>query len=262
MVLYNSFSNIYDYRNLSHNENQVNENICIECDNNIINENDNDNDNDNDNENENENDYDNDNENDNIVISIKKALECIICLNIATLPVHPVCCIESKSMSPACLKCVREYLQLNKPIRLRSTIIKSWTGCGCDINTTLYGASSYYKHTFELDSIRNIVGTSKCFNEGCNAEFSTCSELRKHLIGPTDDKLYGICQEALIKCSLCNYFDKRKIILGKHYINNHLTINCNVCNLLIPYTIINDHYKLHKNQLKKLKNYIENIKLE
>ena len=86
--------------------------------------------------------------------------------------------------------------------------------------------------------------TSKCFNEGCNAEFSTSSELRKHIIGPTDDKLYGICQEALIKCSLCNYFDKRKIILGKHYINNHLTINCNVCNLLIPYTIINDHYKL------------------
>ena len=252
MRLYNNFSykNLINTENLENLENLENieqeepileentENICNDCDNNLI------------------------DENENIIMSIKKALECTICLNVCTLPVHPVCCIESKSMSPACLKCVREYLQLNKPIRLRSTIIKSWNGCGCDIYTNLYGAGSYYKHTFELDSIRNIIGTSNCFNEGCNAEFSTGSELRKHLNGPTDDKIYGICKEAFIKCSLCEYFDKRKIILGKHYINNHLTINCHVCNSLIPYLLIDEHYKLHKNQLKKLKNCIDNIKIE
>ena len=216
MVLFNNFSNRNNYRNLFYNINEENkesensenkesensenkelENICNDCDNDIISEN---------------------VVNENIVnklmiISIKKALECTICLNVSTLPVHPVCCINSKSMSPACLKCVRDYLQLNKPIHLRSTIIKSWNGCGCDIYTNLYGAGSYYKHTFELDSVRNIIGKSKCFNEGCNAEFSTGSELRKHLNGPTDDKLFGICQEAFIKCTLCNYFDKRRIIL-------------------------------------------------
>ena len=183
---------------------------------------------------------------------IKKSLECSICLNVATLPVHPVCCLSSRSMPPGCLSCVRNYFQLNKPIRYRQNEMKGWNGCGCTVDTHAIGSSAYYKHSFELDNIRNIIGKSICYHEDCNAEFSTCAELRRHLNGSaTKDDIHGNCQEAFTRCNYCNYHGKRRQVEGEHFDNFHFSILCNICNRNVFKKNLQNHYEAHLLQLKE-----------
>ena len=52
---------------------------------------------------------------------VKQSITCSICMDIATLPVHSTCCENAKSTPPACLICVRSYLQLNEPYQRRTT---------------------------------------------------------------------------------------------------------------------------------------------
>ena len=85
------------------------------------------------------------------VSNIIDSLKCQICLDVVTLPVHGKCCVNSKMSKPACLACVRNYLQLNIPISNREALFKkSWTGCGCELPIkSKVQASYFYEHTNE-----------------------------------------------------------------------------------------------------------------
>ena len=47
------------------------------------------------------------------ISSLKDVLKCMICHDMATIPVHLNCCENSKG-NPGCLLCVRKYLKLNE----------------------------------------------------------------------------------------------------------------------------------------------------
>lgn len=192
---------------------------------------------------------------------IKKALECGICTEVANLPVKGVCCTNAKSLPPGCLNCVRTFYDLNKPLHQRGYQKKGWAGCGCNINLRNKYSKFYYEHCIELDSIRNIIGKSKCFHEECGLEFDTCAELRRHLDGSsTPNDINGNCQEAITKCNFpnCNYYNKRKIINGEHYERFHKYIACDVCNLNIERANLISHYNNHAEKLKLLYKKLKN----
>lgn len=191
--------------------------------------------------------------------AIKKAVECNMCGDIATLPVKGVCCSNTKTLPPGCLTCVREYYELNKKPDERSTKMKmSWSGCGCSINLRNNGADFYYTHCYELDQIINILGKSRCYHPECNKEFETCAELRRHLNGTArkDDK-HGNCPEAFTKCKYCGEFDRRKIIEGEHYKKFHATIMCNVCKMSINFSDAINHYNMHNSEIREFKQKIK-----
>tara|TARA_Y100000389_G_scaffold152744_1_gene152816 strand:+ start:9471 stop:10061 length:591 start_codon:yes stop_codon:yes gene_type:complete len=190
---------------------------------------------------------------------IKKVLECNMCGDIATLPVKGICCDNTKSLPPGCLLCVREYYELNKKPHERSTNQKmSWSGCGCSINLRNSRCDFYYKHCYELDQIRNILGKSNCYHVECNKEFETCAELRRHLNGTAlENDKHGNCPEAFTKCKYCNIFDKRKIIEGEHYKQFHAFIVCNVCKLSISFSDAKNHYNIHNSEIKEFKKKIK-----
>ncbi len=198
----------------------------------------------------------------NIMISsnnndIKEALTCGICQDIVTLPVHGLCCEKAKSVSPACLSCVRKYCQLDKPPLKRSSYIKSWGGCGCNLFLQNKISSLIYTHTFQLDMVRNLLGQSICFHEECGALCETVAELRRHITGTSNssDK-NGDCLEAITKCKYCNFYGKRKYVNNEHYEKMHSTVKCSVCNINILKNSIRLHYNLHKEQMSKLKDMV------
>ena len=177
---------------------------------------------------------------------LKQSLTCCICMEVATLPVHSTCCVDANSRPPACMKCVRAYLELNKPFHERPYNKKSWNGCGCTINVR-QRADNIYKHTVQLDAIRNLLGPSVCHHEGCKEEFSTTAELRRHLSGtarPTD-KITN-CQYAKTKCKHCNFFGVRHIVEGEHYREYHHTVFCPFCNMDIGVANAKQHYEKHE----------------
>ena len=187
---------------------------------------------------------------------IKKALECGICTEIATLPVKGVCCKNAKSLPPGCLNCVRTFYELNKPLQNRNYEKKGWAGCGCNINLRNKSCKYFYEHCLELDSIRNIIGKSKCFHEECGLVFDTCAELRRHLDGTSSSNdTHGNCPEAITKCKFpnCNYHNKRKIVEGEHYERFHKYIVCDVCNLKVERINLVHHYNNHVDKLKLLR---------
>ena len=108
--------------------------------------------------------------------SIKQSLTCNICQDIVTLPVHSKCCEASQNMSPACMSCVRNYCDLNKPINQRIIYRKSWNGCGCDIyckNPTYLIYSQNFKNLnfieiflaeFFLSIKRTFLCSNHCYN--------------------------------------------------------------------------------------------------
>ena len=61
-----------------------------------------------------------------IMEELKNSLTCCICMEVATLPVHSLCCESAKPMPPACMTCVRSYLGLNNPFNSRPYSKKSW----------------------------------------------------------------------------------------------------------------------------------------
>ena len=190
---------------------------------------------------------------------IKKVLECNMCGDIANLPVKGICCNNTKSLPPGCLNCVRDYYELNKKPHQRSSSFKmSWSGCGCSIDLKNSSADFYYKHCYELDQIRNILGKSVCHHPECNKEFDTCAELRRHLNGSAlENDKYGNCLEAFTKCKYCNVFDKRKIIEGEHFIKYHKSFTCKVCNSSVIVANLTEHYNKHCKDLKEFKNEIK-----
>ena len=196
---------------------------------------------------------------------IKESLTCNICQDIVTLPVHSKCCQSSQNMSPACMSCVRNYCDLNKPLHQRKEYKKSWNGCGCNINCK-NRANSIYNHTIQLDMIRNSLGSSMCHNKECNKSFDSCAALRRHLTGTSKDTdKHGNCMYAYMKCKYCNFYDKRIIVEGIHFKNYHCKTFCSLCNKYIINSCLKDHYYLHKIQMKELKaivNDIENTTLE
>lgn len=196
--------------------------------------------------------------------SLKEALTCGICYDIATLPVHPVCCENAKSMSPGCLTCVRGYYELNKPINNRSKYSKkSYNGCGCNIDIRKNYSANYYSHTTQLDMVRNLLGPSICPNEGCNVSCATTAELRRHLNGSvTVGDKYGACMKAFTRCNHCNFYGKRELVEGEHYKQKHVYIECNICYAKIQYNKIVDHYYEHKASLTILKNKLELLGLK
>lgn len=196
--------------------------------------------------------------------NLKEALTCSICQDIATLPVHPVCCENAKSMSPGCLSCVRSYYELNKSINNRSRYSKkSYNGCGCTIDICNKYVTNYYCHTTQLDMVRNLLGPSKCPNEGCDVSCCTTAELRRHLNGNiTPSDKYPACAKAYTRCKYCNFYGKREIIEGQHYSEKHACIECNICWNKIRQNKILQHYHEHKNSLNVLKNKLEALGLK
>ena len=192
---------------------------------------------------------------------IKQALICNICQEVCTLPVHPECCDIAKTMSPGCLSCVRKYYQLNRPATQREFVIKSWTGCGCDIYlSSTIRSYNLYTHTTQLDMIRNSLGPSICFNEGCGLSFETSAELRRHLNGAaTINDKHGNCPESVTKCKFCHLFGKRRFIEGSHYIKEHTTIRCDICNTFITRVNLLEHYNRHKKELEDFSNKIQDL---
>ena len=195
--------------------------------------------------------------------SIKDALTCGICQDIVTLPVHPVCCERAKSMAPGCLNCVRRYYELNKNPKYRSGIKKSWVGCGCNINLVYLNniSSNYYKHTIELDIVRNVLGPSICHNEECGASCETAAELRRHLNGTakSTDK-NGNCAYAITKCKYCNVHGMRHFIEGKHYDDVHRTFRCTWCGTDINIKNIDYHYNTHVADVERFKKNLNILK--
>lgn len=187
---------------------------------------------------------------------LKTALTCCICMEVSTLPVHSVCCESAKSLPPACMTCVRSYLDLNQPFRNRHTTKKSWSGCGCNINPR-QKASNLYTHTVQLDSIRNLIGPSICHHEQCKAACSTAAELRRHLNGTTKQSdNTSNCQYATTKCLHCEFIGVRNVVEGEHFKEFHDTVFCPLCSLHIRLSVISKHYKGHVNAMNSL---LENI---
>lgn len=190
--------------------------------------------------------------------SLKEALTCSICQDIATLPVHPVCCENAKSMSPGCLTCVRSYYELNKPINSRSRHLKkSYNGCGCNIDISNKYGTNYYCHTIQLDMVRNLVGPSNCPNEGCNVSCSTTAELRRHLNGSaTPSDKYPACAKAFTQCKHCRFYGRREIVEGEHYNEKHSYIHCIVCCKEVMRKNVLQHYNNHKRDICLFKDTI------
>ena len=192
--------------------------------------------------------------------AVKDTLICLICNEISTLPVHGVCCETSKSLQPACLSCVKQYCDLNNlPHLRRAKTIKSWSSCGCELDLTKSCYKDFYRHTIELEKIRNIFGPSKCPHELCQHIFETSAELRRHLNGNVKSSdNFKSCLEEICKCKYCNLFAKRKIIEGVHFYDEHASIYCDVCQKYINYSMVEQHYKMHQTQLENFDYSIKN----
>lgn len=185
---------------------------------------------------------------------LKATLTCCICMELVTLPVHPTCCDSATSLSPACLICVRSYLKLNESCRNRDYSKKSWNGCGCTIYPQTRNHKTY-KHTTQLDSIRNLLGPSICPHELCKAKCETTSELRRHLNGTSKNSdSHGNCQYAMTRCKHCDYYGIRHDVDGHHYQEFHVSVVCSLCAEPITMRNAKDHYENHVRSLKYLKN--------
>ena len=186
---------------------------------------------------------------------LQNAFQCPICMEPATLPVQLTCCNKSRSR-PACLKCLRSYLKLNSRQRNVDEIeeFKSINGCGCTVTTQYRGTSSIlvasaaenkksheiYRHAKDLWMIRDLLGKSKCPNEGCGVEFDTTAELHRHMNGTheTNNCILSYC-----KCEVpgCNFFGIRKDVEGHHKKMVHDFTACHVC----QQPVRNSNYKYH-----------------
>lgn len=193
---------------------------------------------------------------------IRETLKCPICHEMVTLPVHAMCCETAKQMPAACLSCVRKYYELNSHPNKRTFSKRSWGGCGCTVylKNKIY-SQSYYSHTLQLDMMRNLFGPSRCPNEGCNVECQTSAELRRHMNGKiTPNDQNPACQEALCKCQYCGFFGKRRVVNGEHYITNHSSVYCRICDRRVAFRDAEYHYNYHVKHLQDYKTEYIKIK--
>ena len=186
---------------------------------------------------------------------LQNALQCPICMEPATLPVQLICCNKSRSR-PACLKCLRLYLKLDKRTRNVDEIEEfiSINGCGCHVTTQYRGTMSIhirnaaenkksndmYRHAKDLWMIRDLLGKSKCPNEGCDNEFDTTAELQRHMQGTHETNK---CNLSYCKCEIpgCNFFGIRKDVENIHKKLVHDFTACHVC----QQPVRNSNYKYH-----------------
>ena len=191
----------------------------------------------------------------NVPQQLIEALTCCICQEVTTLPVHGTCCQRAKSLQPACLCCVRKWYQQNRVPSQRSTSVKSFGGCGCEVY--LNGNNKLYEHSVQLDMVRNLVGQSVCFHERCGARFDTCEELRRHVQGrATKTDKFGNCQEAITKCPHCSFFGKRCIVERSHYQEHHKKVFCTMCKSYVYANLIKAHFSQHVKELHQEKREI------
>lgn len=186
---------------------------------------------------------------------IQNAMQCPICMDVATLPVQLICCNKTRSR-PACLKCMRTYLKLDKRKRYVDEIeqFKSLNGCDCFVTTQYRGTQcllientvenkkshEIYRHAKDLWMIRDLLGKSKCPNKGCGCEFDTTAELQRHMNGSHET---NNCILSFVKCPVpgCNHFGIRKDVEGSHKRMVHDFTVCHVC----QHPIRNSNYKYH-----------------
>ena len=194
---------------------------------------------------------------------IRETLTCSICHDLVTLPVHAMCCEQAKQMNPACLSCVRRYYGLNSPPSERDQHKKSWGGCGCDVYPrNRQPTSALYTHTTQLDMMRNLFGPSKCTNEGCNVECRTSAELRRHLNGNVSSSdTNPPCPKAITRCHLCNFFGKRELVKGDHYLEYHSQIYCRICDRRVAFKDADYHYNQHVKHLYDFRQDLNSVKL-
>ena len=195
--------------------------------------------------------------------AIRESLRCSICHEQACNPVKPTCCESAKSLAPSCLRCVREYCQLNRRPSDRPYHLKSWVGCGCSINpqNVRQRTNPIYSYTKEYDILINTLGPSVCPN--CGVELGTVEELRRHLSGTaTPGDKHGNCMEAMTCCQEpgCKVFGKRSFILGEHKKKEHSYFVCPICTwqnnsypTKIKAHLYDSHFKIHQAQFNKLK---------
>ena len=67
---------------------------------------------------------------------------------------------------------------------------------------------------------------------------------------------HGNCPESITKCKFCHLSGKRRFIEGFHYIKEHTTVRCDICNTFITRVDLLAHYNKHK---KELENFSEKI---
>jgi hypothetical protein len=183
---------------------------------------------------------------------LKESLTCSICMEVATLPVHAMCCENTKSLPPACFNCVYTYLQLNQPQTERPCRKMSWSGCGCYINVR-QKSNLIFSHTVQLDTIRNLIGPSFCPHEECKAKFSTTAELRRHINGTSREKAREFnCQYVMTRCKYCDFYDVRHVVEGSHYEEKHNTVYCPICNQYLKLKCAKEHYNRHVQFMKTL----------
>ena len=184
------------------------------------------------------------------------ALQCTICMDVSTLPVHVLCNCDMRSR-PTCLKCMRNYLKLNEKAAQEKNVfkIKSPSGCKCFIQTQYYDkfkqcyqkVSSYklYKHTKELWSIRDILSLSECPNN-CQ-KMCISAELHRHI--------QNDCPNSIIHCNIdnCSFIGPRHIVECNHKEECHANkyAYCHVC----------DNNVLHKNYVHHIHEHVMRFKM-
>mgnify|MGYP004339180175 FL=1 len=113
-----------------------------------------------------------------------------------------------------------------------------------------------YNHTTQLDMIRNALGPSICYN--CGVACETAAELRRHLTGvSTPNDKHGNCSEAITKCNYCGFFGKRRVVNGEHFVTNHSSVYCRICDRRVAFRDAEYHYNHH---VKHLQDYLTEYK--
>lgn len=148
---------------------------------------------------------------------------CKICFELCRIPVHPKfpCCTNSgfgrKDVLDCCnyiccLRCIRSYLQLNKPKSRRSNNVKCLVGYG-RLNLQNSNASSYSISAAALQIINDYSEKWECeykdhqINNSCNNTFDSQHNLLRHIRND--------CDYSNTKCSSCHYINTR-INVRKH----------------------------------------------
>lgn len=185
--------------------------------------------------------------NEKVISDIRDALTCQICQGIANIPVLSICCDSARRSHPMCLKCARNYFELNQPINDRPYNVKSLCGAGCDINPRARGP--HYVHAEWLYRIRDAcnvlepITCQNCEENNDSNEFNTTAEARRHLNGSSlDTDEQGNCPYAITKCPHCPVRGVRREIEVGHFNNcPQFTTECHYCHEVVIQRNLEQH---------------------
>lgn len=183
---------------------------------------------------------------------VKNNLQCIICADILKVPVMIITFNEHghncNSHHRLCLKCCRNYFQLNTSRKKRDNNKKCLWCNSCFVNPQLLDSSKTYiidKLLMEqIDMYKNMLNLEDYLCE-CEQKFSTQEILYNH-------QKYE-CIECVINCPKhCGYMNKRKNI--EHHLNNQCTKNIISCPICKNYNCLRKEiniFKIHYIQCKE-----------